>query len=80
MIGRETEQSIRIGCSVGIGGLCDRIVDEIKKKTRLKPVVIATGGYASFMKKYCKNINQTDPHLILKGMVRAYDKRVSLLF
>mgnify|MGYP001569197767 CR=1 FL=1 len=69
VIGRNTTESIRVGCSVGIGGLCDRMVEAISKKHRLKPVVIATGGYAAFMKKYCRSIHHIDPNLILDGIL-----------
>ena len=68
LIGRDTAESIRVGCSVGIGGLCDRVVEAISKKYRLNPQVIATGGYASFMKKYCRSIQSIAPNLILDGI------------
>ena len=67
-IGKDTVESIRVGCSVGIGGLCDRVVDAVSKKYRLKPVVLATGGYAPFMKRYCRRIQHIEPDLILEGI------------
>ncbi len=67
-IGRDTAESIRVGCSVGIGGLCDRVIEAISKKYGMKPLVIATGGYASFMKPYCRRIQKIDPYLILQGI------------
>lgn len=67
-IGRDTAESIRVGCSVGIGGLCDRVVEAISNKYRMKPKVIATGGYARFMKKYCRSIGVIAPDLILDGI------------
>lgn len=68
LIGRDTTESIRVGCSVGIGGLCDRVVEAIKKKHGMKPKVVATGGYAHFMKKYCRSIQAIEPNLILDGI------------
>jgi len=73
-IGRDTAESIRVGCSVGIGGLCDRVVEAVSKKYRLKPKVIATGGYARFMKKYCRSIGPIAPDLILDGILLAASK------
>src|SRR3989338_4659688 len=67
-IGRDTTESIRVGCSVGIGGLCDRVVEAISKKYRMKPKVVATGGYAHFMKKYCRSIGFIATDLILDGI------------
>ncbi len=74
IIGKDTIESIRVGCSVGIGGLCDRIVTEIIKRYDLKPIVIATGGYAQFMLKYCTSIDVMDSVLTMKGIVISYKK------
>jgi type III pantothenate kinase len=74
VIGRDTAESIRIGCSYGIGGLCDRMVDTISRKHRLKPVVLATGGYARFMKRYCRSVDRIDDDLTLKGILLTYKK------
>ena len=68
LIGKDTIESIRVGCSVGIGGLCDRVVEEIQKRYRFRAKVMATGGYAQFMSRYCKHIDAIDPHLIFKGI------------
>ena len=68
IIGKDTIESIRVGCSVGIGGLCDRILDEIEGRYRLRAKVIATGGYAPFMSKYCRHPFKIDPDLIFKGI------------
>ena len=72
LIGRNTVESIRVGCSVGIGGLCDRIVEELRRKELRKPLVIATGGYAHFMRRYCKTVAKIDDQLVLKGIALAY--------
>ena len=71
-IGKDTVESIRVGCSVGIGGLCDRTVEAISKKYRLQPSVVATGGYAPFMKRYCRSIQRIEPDLILDGIYLSY--------
>ena len=68
VIGRDTVESIRVGCSVGIGGLCDRMVESICKEYRMKLMVVATGGYAQFMKQYCRSIQAIDSDLILDGI------------
>ena len=68
-IGKDTVESIRVGCSVGIGGLCDRTVEAVSHKYRLKPMVVATGGYASFMKRYCHTVRRIVPNLILDGIL-----------
>ncbi len=70
-IGKDTVESIRVGCSVGIGGLCDRTVEAISKKYGMKPVVLATGGYAHFMKRYCRSVKAVVPDLILEGILET---------
>ena len=72
LIGRDTAESIQAGCSYGIGGLCDRIVYEMKRVYRVRPLVVATGGTACFMSKYCHTIQKIDPFLILEGILASY--------
>lgn len=72
VIGRDTVESIRIGCSVGIGGLCDRLASKIKKRLGPKTCVIATGGYAEFIKNYCTSIDLIDPYLTVRGIFLTY--------
>jgi len=74
LIGKDTVESIRVGCSIGIGGLCDRIVTEITKRYHLRPIVIATGGYAQFMRKYCNCIDTIDSMLTMEGIFLSYKK------
>ena len=71
-IGKDTVESIRVGCSVGIGGLCDRIVEAIEKRHHFKATVIATGGYAHFMSRYCRRMSSIDPRLISAGILLTY--------
>ena len=73
IVGKDTRSSIRTGCTYGIGGLCDRILDEIKRSMGSpRPMVIATGGYAGFMSRYCRNVRKIDPDLIMKGIRQTF--------
>ncbi len=72
LIGRDTAESIRVGCTVGIGGLCDRVVEELRKKHLRRARVLATGGYAHFMKRYCRSIDRIDETLVLRGILETY--------
>lgn len=72
LIARDTVESIRVGCSVGIGGLCDRVVEELRRKHLKDPLILATGGYAGFMRRYCRSIQKIDPRLVLKGISWSY--------
>lgn len=72
VIGSDTIESIRAGCSHGIGGLCDRLVEAIQKETGFKARVLATGGYARFMSRYCHSIQAIDPELTVRGILLSY--------
>ncbi|MBI2095167.1 MAG: type III pantothenate kinase [Candidatus Omnitrophica bacterium] len=73
LIGKDTAESIRIGCAFGLGGLCDRLIEELGKTLPRKRLLIATGGYAAFMARYCRSrIDQIDPLLTLKGVMMIY--------
>jgi type III pantothenate kinase len=72
VMGRDTVESIRAGCAYGIGGLCDRVVEEIRRHYRSKPLVIATGGYARFMRRYSRSIQKIDGCLTLHGIYQTY--------
>lgn len=72
ILGRTTTESIQSGCTYGIGGLCDRIIHEIETQLRFRPFILATGGYASFMSKYCHRLRTIDPDLTLKGVLASY--------
>lgn len=77
VIGRNTSESILSGCCIGLGGLCDRIVERVSCEIHKKiPLVIATGGNASFMSAYCSAINKIDPLLLMRGLLIAYSDSV----
>ena len=77
IIGKDTVESIRVGCSVGIGGLCDRIIEEIESTHHFHAKVIATGGYASFMSRYCRRPNKILPDLIFDGILATHKHHLS---
>lgn len=75
VIGRRTEECIRSGVMYGaaesIDGLVRRIKAEWPRKTA--PVVIATGGLSETFKPLCRELNEVDPYLTLRGLQLAYD-------
>jgi type III pantothenate kinase len=68
VVGKDTVESIRAGCAWGIGGLVDRLVAQIQKEEKGSFYVIATGGYAEFMRAYCRSIQRIEPDLTLQGI------------
>ncbi|HXV19149.1 MAG TPA: type III pantothenate kinase [Candidatus Omnitrophota bacterium] len=74
VVGKDTVESIRSGCAWGIGGLVDRLVAEIQREEKERFFVIVTGGYAKFMRAYCRSIQKIEPDLTLKGIFLTYQR------
>ena len=74
LIGKDTVESIKSGTLFGLSGLCDGIVERIRKRHSKKSKVVATGGLASFFAPYCKYVDCIDKDLTLKGLNLIYNK------
>ncbi len=74
VIGRRTEECIRAGVMYGAAESIDGLVRRIKAEWPRpeKPLVIATGGLAETFKPLCREIDQADPFLTLRGLQIAY--------
>lgn len=75
VIGRRTEECIRAGVMYGAAELIDGIVRRIKAEWPRDntPIVIGTGGLADMFRPLCKELNDVDPYLTLRGLQLAYD-------
>jgi len=75
VIGRRTDDNIRAGviygAADGIDGLVRRIKAEWPRPNT--PWVIATGGLAETFQPICREFNQVDPYLTLRGLQIAFD-------
>ena len=76
VIGRRTEENIRAGVMYGASEGIDGIVRRIKAEwPRPKaPLVIGTGGLAETFKPLCKELDEVDPFLTLRGLRIAYEE------
>ncbi|PIU42345.1 MAG: pantothenate kinase [Candidatus Omnitrophica bacterium CG07_land_8_20_14_0_80_42_15] len=72
ILGQSTVESMLSGIFYGYAALCDGIIDRLKRRLKIKPIVIATGGHSKLLSSYCKNIDAIDPHLTLKGLNLIY--------
>jgi type III pantothenate kinase len=74
VIGRRTDDNIRAGviygAADGIDGLVRRIKAEWPRPNT--PFVIATGGLAETFQSICREFNQVDPFLTLRGLQIAF--------
>ena len=74
VIGRRTEDNIRagvmFGAAEGIDGLVRRIKAEWPRPST--PLVIGTGGLSETFLPLCRELEQVDPYLTLRGLQLAY--------
>ena len=74
VIGKNTDKSIRAGVVWGtvcmIDGMIDRIEDELGEKCK----ILATGGLADKIIRYCSHDIDIDPNLILDGLRLIYER------
>ena len=75
VIGRRTEECIRAGVMYGAAESIDGLVRRIKAEwpRKEKPMVIGTGGLSETFQPLCKELEQVDPFLTLRGLQLAYD-------
>jgi type III pantothenate kinase len=75
VIGRRTEDNIRAGVMYGAAEGIDGIVRRIKSEwpNKSTPLVIGTGGLSETFKALCKELEEVDPYLTLRGLRIAYD-------
>ena len=75
VIGRRTEENIRAGVMYGAAEAIDGIVRRIKAEWPRPqvPMVIGTGGLSETFKPLCKELQQVDPFLTLRGLQIAFE-------
>ena len=75
VIGRRTEECIRAGVMYGAADSIDGLVRRIKAEwpRPSAPLVVATGGLAETFAPLCREIEQVDPFLTLRGLQLSYD-------
>lgn len=72
LLGKDTQTSMRSGILNGYGALCAGIINKIKKEYGKNLTVLATGGDAPLLAKYCPSIKLIDQNLTLKGLLITY--------
>lgn len=66
--GRDTRSAINSGVVQGYAGMVDHVVREMRRESKTKALVVATGGDAKLLKKVCTTIDKVHPDLILEGL------------
>jgi len=75
LIGKTTEDCMRSGIVYGTAGMLDGIIDRIREEFPGKEVtVVATGGNAPVIVRYCRNPIVYDKYLLMNGLWTIYQK------
>ena len=75
LIGKSTEESMRSGIVYGTAGMLDGIIDRVREEFPGQTVsVVATGGSAPVIVKYCRNPIVYDKYLLMEGLLAIYKK------
>lgn len=75
LIGKNTEDCMRSGIVYGTAGMLDGIIDRIREEFPGQKVsVVATGGNAPVIVKYCRNKIVYDKYLLMNGLWAIYQK------
>lgn len=75
VIGKNTEDCMRSGIVYGTAGMLDGVIDRIREMFPGKEVtVVATGGNAPVIVKYCRNKIVYDKYLLMDGLWTIYQK------
>lgn len=75
LIGKTTEDCMRSGIVYGTAGMLDGIIDRIREQFAGQEVtVVATGGNAPVIVRYCRNPIIYDKYLLMEGLWTIYQK------
>lgn len=75
LIGKNTEDCMRSGIVYGTAGMLDGIIDRIRDEFSDQEVsVVATGGNAPVIVRYCRNPIVYDKYLLMEGLWTIYQK------
>ena len=77
LIGKNTEDCMRSGIVYGTAGMLDGIIDRIREEFPGREVsVVATGGNAPVIVRYCRNKVLYDKFLLMDGLWTIYQKNL----
>ncbi len=74
-IGKDTVSAMRSGLILGFTGLTDFLIEKLSEEMSKSPLVIATGGLASFIAPLSQKIQKIDPTLTLEGLFYLWKRR-----
>lgn len=75
--GASTEQAIRNGIVHGVAGALREITERYATDLKVWPRLVATGGHAELVSRYCDFIDDLVPDLCIRGIGLAYLRHFS---
>ncbi|MBR1533809.1 MAG: type III pantothenate kinase [Ruminococcus sp.] len=74
VIGTNSDKSIRAGIVWGTAYMIDGMIDRIERELKAECTIIATGGLANTIIKYCDHEIEIRENLILEGLRLIYER------
>jgi type III pantothenate kinase len=74
VIAKDTVSSMNVGIIYGYAGLVDGIVNRMKKESRQKVTVVATGGLAPLICNVSETIDHVEAFLTLEGLMTIFER------
>ena len=75
LIGKNTEECMRSGIVYGSAGMLDGIIDRMRDEFPGRNLsVVATGGAAPVIVRYCRNTIVYDKYLLMNGLWNIYQR------
>ena len=74
VIGKNTVDCMRSGIMYGTAAMVDGMLDRVEEEFGDHTTVVATGGNAPVIVKYCRNNIIYDKYLLMEGLYQIYQK------
>ena len=74
LLGRTTEEAMRSGVLYGHASMVDGMLDRIEERVGQPVTVVATGGNAPKILRYCRHEIRYDADLVIRGLYLLYQK------
>jgi type III pantothenate kinase len=76
VIGRNTVEAIQSALVYGTAAEADGMIDRMRAELGSPVKVVATGGLAPVVAPVCRNIDEFDPWLTLRGLRLVFERNV----
>lgn len=74
LLGRTTEEAMRSGALYGHAAMLDGVIDRMEEAAGSPVTVVATGGGAPRILRYCRRTVHYDADLVMRGLYLLYQK------